>query len=77
MWGMNLSVLRGRPQVCVFPLIGGHGLGEASWLSVSCLPPCGSFLVCRDEGAAQLVFRSFSEEIVPYVAVGSGCRGRS
>ena len=37
------------------------------------LPRCDSFLVCICEAAAQLVFRSFSEGIVPYVAVDSVC----
>ena len=44
-------------------------------LSLSCSLWCVSFLVCRHEAPAQLVLRSFSEEIVLYVAVDSVCPG--
>lgn len=49
----------------------GEGFMARSHLSLSYPPWCHSFLLCWREGTVQLLFRSFSEGIAPFVPVDS------
>ena len=65
-------------EVCEFRPDGGlprWGFRVRPHLNLSYSPPCGPFFVFWCGGAVLLVFRSFSEEIVPYAPIDSECPG--
>lgn len=76
MWGTNLLLLRGAPDCESSPDYGwlwrGVGFMVRLHFSLPYLPP-DLFLLCSFEEIIQLVFRSFSQRIFPFVAVDSLC----
>lgn len=78
MWGTNSSLLGEKLQVWEFPPPEGGcrwRMGFVGFCISAHLTCLSVAVVCQCEAAAQLVFRCFSEEIVPQIAVDSLGRG--